>query len=168
MRSRLFQLAFIVSVIFNLAAIGAVVYGLSSAKSASGEKANALAVYERLHLTEDQKKIWEDRYFDTIQRITDAHKRYKAKWLEIVELVAQPKPDWALIEAKQKEILDMNRETQTMIFQRWDGVKSYMSPEQQKVFYEILQERFKSGEIFGEIKTAQEILNRQSNQNRDR
>lgn len=161
MRPRLFQLAFIVSVIFNVAAIGAVVYGLTVAKSASN-KPNALAVYDRLHLTEDQKKIWESHYFDTIQRVTDSHKLYKTKWLEIVELVSHPNPDWAAVEAKQKEILEINRETQTMLFQRWDGVKKYMTPEQQKVFYEILQERFKSGEILGEIKTAQEILNRQS------
>lgn len=168
MKSRLLQLTFIISVLFNVAAIGAVVYGLSSSKTAASNKPNALAVYDRLNLTEEQKKIWEVHYFDVIQRITDSHKRYRTKWLEIVELMSQPKPDWAAVEAKQQEILDINRETQTMIFQRWDGVKSYMSPEQQKIFFDILQERFKSGEILGEIKTAQEILNRQMPMDRGR
>ena len=168
MKSRLLQLTFIISVLFNVAAIGAVVYGLSSSKTAASNKPNALAVYDRLNLTEEQKKIWEVHYFDVIQRITDSHKRYRTKWLEIVELMSQPKPDWAAVEAKQQEILDINRETQTMIFQRWDGVKSYMSPDQQKIFFDILQERFKSGEILGEIKTAQEILNRQMPMDRGR
>lgn len=168
MKSRILQLTFIISVLFNVAAIGAVVYGLSSSKTAASNKPNALAVYDRLNLTEEQKKIWEVHYFDVIQRITDSHKRYRTKWLEIVELMSQPKPDWAAVEAKQQEILDINRETQTMIFQRWDGVKSYMSPEQQKIFFDILQERFKSGEILGEIKTAQEILNRQMPMDRGR
>jgi Spy/CpxP family protein refolding chaperone len=162
MKTRLLQLAFIVSVLFNVAAIGAVVYGLSSSKTAASNKPNALAIYDRLNLTEEQKKIWEVHYFEVIQRITDSHKRYKAKWLEIVELMSQPKPDWDAVRSKQQEILDINRETQTMIFQRWEGTRSYMTPEQQKIFFEILQERFKSGEILGEIKTAQEILNRQT------
>lgn len=162
MKPRFLQLAFIVSVIFNMAAIAAVVYGLTFAKPAVSNKPNVLAVYDRLNLTEEQKKVWEERYFDTIRRITESHQQYKAKWSEIVELVAQPNPDWAAVETKQKEILEMNRQTQTMLFQRWDGVKNYMTPEQQKTFYGILTERIKSGEIFGEVKTAQEILNRQS------
>ncbi|HMV82790.1 MAG TPA: periplasmic heavy metal sensor [Blastocatellia bacterium] len=162
MKSRLLQLAFVVSVLFNLAAIGAVVYGLSSSKTSAGNKPNALAVYDRLNLTEEQKKIWEVQYFEVIQRVSDSHKRYKVTWLEIVELMSQPKPDWDAVRAKQQEILNLNRETQTMIFQRWDGVRAYMTPDQQKIFFDILQERFKSGEIWGEIKTAQEILNRQT------
>jgi len=162
MKRNLFHLAFIVSVIFNLAAIGAVVYGLTTTNSAASKKKDMFAAYERLNLTEDQKKIFGEHYLDIIRRITEAQKSYKAKWAEVVELVSQPDPDWSLIEAKQKQILDTSRETQSMIFHRWDGVKSYMTPEQQKVFYEILRERISSGEMSGDVRNAKELLDRQS------
>lgn len=162
MKRNLFHLAFIVSVIFNLAAIGAVVYSLTTTNSAASKKKDMFAAYERLNLTEDQKKIFGEHYLDIIRRITEAQKQYKTKWAEVVELVSQPNPDWSLIEAKQKEILNTSRETQSMIFHRWDGVKSYMTPEQQKVFYEILRERISSGEMSGDVKNVKEMLDRQS------
>ena len=162
MKKNLFKLAFIVSIIFNLAAAGAVVYGLTTTNTAAGKKKDAFAVYDRLNLTEEQKKVFGEHYMDIIRRITEAQKRYKTKWAEVVELVSQPNPDWTAIEARQKEILDTSRETQSMIFHRWDGVKAYMTPEQQKVFYEILRERINSGEMSGDVRNAKEMLDRQS------
>lgn len=162
MKRNLLQLAFVISVIFNLAAAGAVVYGLTATKSAASKNKDLLTGYERLNLTEEQKKIFSEHYLDIIRHITEAQKLYKTKWAEVVELVSQPNPDWKLIEAKQKEILDTSRETQSMIFHRWDGVKTYMTPEQQKVFYEILRDRINSGEMSGDVKNAKEVLNRQS------
>jgi Spy/CpxP family protein refolding chaperone len=162
MKRNIFHLAFIISVIFNLAAAGAVVYGLTATKSAASKNKDMFAAYDRLKLTEDQKKVFGVHYMDIIRRITEAQKQYKAKWAEVVELVSQPNPDWSVIEAKQKEILDASRETQSMIFHRWDDVKTYMTPEQQKVFYEILRERINSGEMSGDVKNAKEMLDRQS------
>ncbi len=162
MKRNLFHLAFILSVIFNLAAAGAVVYGLTATKSAASKNVDMFAAYERLHLTEEQKKTFGEHYVEIIRRITEAQKLYKTKWAEVVELVSQPNPDWKLIEAKQKEILDTSRETQSIIFHRWDGVKTYMTPEQQKVFYEILRDRINSGEMSGDVKNVKEMLNRQS------
>ena len=106
MKKNLLQLAFIVSVIFNLAAAGAVVYGLTSTKSAASKNKDLFAAYDRLNLTEDQKKVFGEHYMDIIRRITESQKLYKTKWAEVVELVSQPNPDWTLIQAKQKEILD--------------------------------------------------------------
>ncbi len=162
MKKNLLQLAFIVSVIFNLAAAGAVVYGLTTTKSAASKNKDLFAAYDRLNLTEDQKKVFGEHYMDIIRRITESQKLYKIKWAEVVELVSQPNPDWALIQAKQKEILDASRETQSMIFHRWDGVKTYMTPDQQKVFYEILRERINSGEMSGDVRNAKELLDQQS------
>lgn len=158
MKQKFLQIAFVISVTFNVAAIAAVAYSLSSAKSASSKKANTFAAYDRLNLTDDQKRVVYERYFDLIRRITESHQGYATKWVEIVDLIAQPQTDWKAIEAKQKEILDKNQETQTMIFQRWDWAKSQLTPEQQRIFFEILRERIKSGELLGEIRTAQEIL----------
>ncbi len=143
----------------QLAAIAAVVYGFSSA---SGKKANTFAVYDQLHLTTEQKKVLRERYVDMIRRITDAQKSYGTKWAEAVELIAQPQTDWAAVEAKQAEILQVNRETQTMILQRWDWAKTQLTPEQQQLFFDILRRRIKSGEMLGEIKTAQELLRQQA------
>jgi hypothetical protein len=103
-----------------------------------------------------------ERYFDTIRRITESQQSYATKWVEIVDLIAQPQPDWQMIEAKQREILDDHRATQTTIFQRWDWAKSQLTPEQQRIFFEILRERIKSGELLGEIKTAQEVLRKRA------
>jgi len=158
MKKKLIQIAFVISVTFNLAAIAAVTYGLSSAKSASENKTNAFAVYKRLNLTDEQKRVLSERYFDTIRRFTESQQGYTTKWVEIVDLIAQPQTDWSVIEAKQKDILDEYRATQSTIFQRWDWAKSQLTPEQQRIFFEILRERIKSGELLGEIKTAQEIL----------
>lgn len=162
MKRNLIKLAFIVSVIFNLAAAGAVVYGLTTAKPAISKNKDLLAAYDRLNLTEDQKRIFSEHYMDIIRQISDSQKIYKTKWAEVVELVSQPHPDWTLIQAKQKEIQDISRETQSMIFHRWDGVKTYMSPEQQKIFFEILRERISSGEMSGDVRNAKELLDRQS------
>jgi hypothetical protein len=162
MKQNLFQIAFVISLTFNVAAIAAVTYSLSSAKSASNNEANTFAVYKRLNLTDEQKRVLSERYFDTIRRITESQQGYATKWVEIVDLIAQPQPDWTVIEAKQKEILEDHRATQTTIFQRWDWAKSQLSPEQQRIFFEILRERIKSGELLGEIKTAQEVLRKRS------
>jgi len=164
MKKKLFQIAFVISLTFNLAAIAAVTYSLSSAKSASDNKADTFAVYKRLNLTDEQKRVLSERYFDTIRRITESQESYATKWVEIVDLIAQPQTDWKVIEAKQKEILDVNRATQSTIFQRWDWAKSQLTPEQQRIFFEILRERIKSGELLGEIKTAQEILRKRTTQ----
>ncbi len=162
MKRNLFHLAFILSIIFNLAAAGAVVYGLTATKSAAGKNVDMFAAYERLNLTEEQKKMFGEHYVEIIRRITEAQNLYKTKWAEVVELVSQPNPDWKLIETKQQEILDTSRETQSIIFHRWDGVKTYMTPEQQKIFYEILRNRINSGEMSGDVKNVKEMLNRQS------
>jgi hypothetical protein len=162
MKQKLFQIAFVISVSFNMAAIGAVTYSLSSAKSASENKANTFAVYKQLNLTDEQKRVLYERYFDLIRRITESQQSYATKWGEIVDLIAQPQTDWKAIDAKQKEILDDNRATQTTIFQRWDWAKSQLTPEQQRIFFEILRERIKSGELLGEIKSAQEILRKRA------
>jgi hypothetical protein len=37
-----------------------------------------------------------------------------------------------------------------------------LTPEQQRIFYEILQERIKSGEMLGEFKAVQETVNKKS------
>ena len=159
MKKSFLQIALIVSVAFNLAALAAVVYGYASA---SGKKPNAFTVYDQLHLTGEQKKVLSERYVDMIRRITGAQKSYATKWAEVVDLIAQPQPDWAAIEAKQAEILAVNRETQTMIFQRWDWAKTQLTPEQQRIFFDLLRQRIKSGEVLGEIKTAQELLRQQA------
>ncbi len=161
MRKRLFQIGFIVSVVFNIAAIATVVYSLYFTKPVSSHK-NTFAAYDRLHLTEEQRKELWSRYMDMVRGITASQEQYKTKWVEAVQLIAQPQPDWKAIEAKQAEILDINRETQTMIFQRWDRAKTLLTPEQEHIFFEILQERIKSGEMLGEFKTVQEIINKKS------
>jgi len=97
-----------------------------------------------------------------VRGITASQQQYKTKWAEATQLLAAPQPDWKAIEAKQEEILEINRQTQTMIFQRWDWAKTQLTPEQQRMFFQILQERIRSGELLGEIKTVQEIINKQS------
>ena len=161
MKKRLFQIGFVVSVVFNLAAVATVVYSLYFAKPVSSHK-TTFAAYDRLHLTEDQRKELWSRYMDMVRSITASQEQYKIKWVEAVQLISQPQPDWKAIEGKQAEILDINRATQTMIFQRWDRAKTLLTPEQEHIFFEILQERIKSGEMLGEFKTVQEIINKQS------
>lgn len=162
MKKKLFQIGFVVSLVFNIAAIATVGYSLYFAKPVSSHKTNLFAAYDRLNLTDQQRtELW-SRYMDMVRGITASQEQYKTKWAEAVQLIAQPQPDWKAIEAKQTEILEINRQTQTMIFQRWDWAKTQLSPEQQQVFFEILQQRIKSGEMLGEIKTVQEIINKQS------
>ncbi len=156
MKRKIWQLVIILSFTFNLAALATVAYSFVSAKAA--RPANAFAVYERLHLTPEQTRVLSERYFDLIRRITESQKSYATKWAEVADLVAQPQTDWKAVEAKQQEILDLNRAMQTTIFQRWDWGKTQLTPEQQRIFFEILRERIKSGELLGEIKSAQEIM----------
>ncbi|MFN0110548.1 MAG: Spy/CpxP family protein refolding chaperone [Blastocatellia bacterium] len=164
MKKRFFQIGFVVSVVFNIAAMTAVVYSLYFAKPVSSNKPNTFAAYDRLNLSDEQKhELW-NRYMEMVRGITASQQQYKTKWVEVVQMISAPQPDWKAIEAKQSEILDINRETQTMIFQRWDWAKSRLSPEQQRLFFELLQERIKSGELLGEIKTVQEIINKNSTQ----
>lgn len=162
MKKKLFQIGFIVSLVFNVAAIGTLVYSLYFAKPVSSHKVNTFAAYDRLNLTDEQRKELWSRYMEMVRGITASQEQYKTKWAEAVQLIAQPQPDWKAIEAKQTEILEINRQTQTMIFQRWDWAKTQLTPEQQQAFFDILQQRIKSGEMLGEIKTVQEIINKQS------
>ncbi|MGE0882370.1 MAG: Spy/CpxP family protein refolding chaperone [Blastocatellales bacterium] len=162
MKKKLFQIGFIVSVVFNVAAVVTVIYSLYFAKPVSSHRPNTFAAYDRLNLTEEQRRELWGRYMEMVRGITASQQQYKTKWAEAVQLLAAPQPDWKAIEAKQAEILEINRQTQTMIFQRWDWAKTQLTPEQQRIFFEILQERIKSGELLGEIKTVQEIINKQS------
>lgn len=157
MKSRLLQVAFILSVTFNVAALATVAYNLAFAKSAAS-KPDAFAVYERLNLTDEQRRVLTERYFDLVQRITTSQRDYVTKWAECVDLIAQPKTDWQALTAKQNEILEINRTLQTTIFQRWDWGKTQLTPEQQQMLFAILRDRIKSGELLGEIKAAQEPL----------
>ncbi len=162
MKKKLFQIGFVVSLVFNVAAIATVGYSLYFAKPVSSHKTNPFAAYDRLNLTDEQRKELWSRYLDMVRGITESREQYKTKWAEAVQLIAEPKPDWKAIEAKQAEILEINRQTQTMIFQRWDWAKTQLTPEQQRIFFDILHQRIKSGELLGEIKTVQEIINKQS------
>lgn len=162
MKRKLFQIGFVVSLVFNIAAIATVGYSLYFARPVSSHKTKTFAAYDRLNLTDQQREELWSRYMEMVRGITASQDQYKTKWAEAVQLIAQPQPDWKAIEAKQTEILEINRQTQTMIFQRWDWAKTQLTPEQQQLFFEILQQRIKSGEMLGEIKTVQEIINKQS------
>lgn len=162
MKKKLFQIGFVISIVFNLAAVVTVVYSLYFAKTVSSHRPNTFAAYDRLHLTDDQKRELWGKYMEMVRGITASQQQYKTKWAEAVQMLSAPQPDWKKIEAKQAEILEINRQTQTMIFQRWDWAKTRLTPDQQRIFFEILQERIKSGELLGEIKTVQDIINKQS------
>jgi len=162
MKKKWFQIGFAVSLVFNAAAIAAVIYSLYFIKPVSSHKPNMLAAYDRLNLTEEQKREFWNGYVEIVRSVTASQGQYKTKWAEVAQLISEPKPDWKAVEAKQAEILNISRETQTTIFQRWDRAKILLTPEQQRIFYEILQERIKSGEMLGEFKAVQETVNKKS------
>lgn len=162
MKKKWFQISFALSLVFNVAAIVAVVYSLYFIKPVSSHKPDMLAAYDRLHLTEEQKQEFWNGYVEIVRSVTASQGQYKTKWAEVAQLISDPKPDWKAVEAKQAEILSLGRENQTVIFERWNRAKTYLTPEQQRLFYEILQERIKSGEMLGEFKAVQENVNKKS------
>jgi Spy/CpxP family protein refolding chaperone len=162
MKKKWLQIGFAISLVFNFAAVAAVIYSLYFVKPVSSHKTPMFAAYDRLNLTEGQKREFWNGYLEIVRNVTASQEQYKTKWAEVAKLISEPKPDWKAVEAKQAEILAISRETQTMIFERWDRAKTLLTPEQQRLFYEILQERIKSGEMLGEFKTVQESINKKS------
>ena len=61
--------------------------------------------------------------------------------LELLDLVAAPEPDHAAIQAKQKQILEGQRQMQEKAIAHLTGLAATLTPEQRKRLFDLLRER---------------------------
>jgi uncharacterized membrane protein len=151
MKERVIKLALIVSVAFNIAAIAGIVYGVFFATPASSDKSES--PYRVMNLTPEQREVVRREYAETMRRISDMHDQRTAKWVEAVELLGVPNPDWKAINAKQQEIQSIHREVDSLILSKWNELKEFVTPEQAEIFIKVLKGEIQSGRVFGKIKT---------------
>lgn len=142
MNERLKQLGMTVSVAFNLAVIAGFTYVLLSAAPASSKTSEVSnSIYEPLNLTAEQKQQRREMHARSLQRLIELRRGVKARWSEIVEALAQPEPDWKVVDAKHTEMLDLVREYQQVYFHGWVESKRILTPEQKQKLFEVIQAR---------------------------
>ncbi len=151
MNQNLFKLAFIFSVTFNVVFIGTVLYGAYfSGRASSGSPIDTMPIYQMLNLSEEQKKILRARHEETQRLLAEKRRPFMTKWVEALKLVTEPNTDWTAVRAKQEEILQLHREAQMLLFERYNVSKEFFTPQQRELFWKEMRRLSESGELFKE------------------
>lgn len=152
MKQKLFQLAFLFSLTFNVVVVVTVLYGTYFSKGAAigGNPIDTMPIYQMLKLSEEQKQILRARHVETQRLLAEKRRPFMLKWVEALKLVIAPNTDWAAVRAKQEEILQLHREAQTLLFERYNVSKDFFTPQQRELFWQEMQRLSESGELFQE------------------
>jgi Spy/CpxP family protein refolding chaperone len=157
MKQKLFKFAFIFSVTFNAVFIGTAVYGAYfSGRATGGSPIDTMPIYQMLNLSEEQKKILRSRHEETQKMLAEKRRPFMTKWVEALKLVTEPDTDWAAVRAKQEEILQLHREAQTLLFERYNVSKDFFTPQQREMFWKEMRRLAESGELFKEPQDPQQ------------
>lgn len=148
MKQRIKRLGLILSITFNLAALGGFVYAAYFARPATGSNASVPSVYRNLALTAEQKEALKQMLAAPLQRMSEARRQSRVKWAETVTLLSQPQPDWQAINARHAEKLELQRQYEQALFHGWAESTSVMTPEQRQQFFAAIQQEIKSGALF--------------------
>ena len=98
-------------------------------------------LHRRLNVTDEQWRKIEPRMVEFRQASKALCKEINRNRGEMIDLVAFPQPDRQAIAAKQEEIRAGQRRMQQLVIDHLLAEKEVLTPEQQKVFFDMLRQR---------------------------
>jgi Spy/CpxP family protein refolding chaperone len=132
---------------FMLASILLVGTGSALAQPPSDEDTpqapHAKPLIGRLNLNDQQKKQVEQLRFDMQKQLIGVRGKLETARLELRELLSADNPDKAAIEKKMNEIAQIRVQKESVRLDHWFQVSKLLTPEQQKVWKEVLKHPFR-------------------------
>lgn len=139
---------FVVSVAFNVATVGGIVYGAYFAHASASADLTLAPVWKQMNLTGAQRASLQHSSARSIQEIVAARERMHRKWLEGVQLLAAPEIDWNAVRAKQAEISEANKDLSDIFFEIWVDRARLLDPGQRAILFPPIEEQIQSGQFF--------------------
>jgi len=142
MKNNLKILAIVFSVVLNMAFIGSYLYSRSGASAQVARQADhSRLLYQELSLDRDQLDRLKPLRDSFHAFVNEQGQRIKAKQLELVDLLAQEKPDRRAIAAKQERIQALQRQMQAEVIDHLLEESSIFTPRQRQRFFTLMKER---------------------------
>ena len=98
-------------------------------------------LHRRLNVTDEQWRKTEPRMAEFRRASKALRQEISRNRGEMIDLVASPQPDRQAIAAKQEEIRAGQRRMQQLVIDHLLAEKEVLTPEQQKVFFDMLRQR---------------------------
>ena len=143
MRRNLKTLLVIFSVILNVGFIGTyAVYKLSPSSSKEVQQGDlGKPVFLELDLSADQLARCEAERDNFHARLQESGQEIKEKQVELIDLLAMSDPHQQAIEAKQREIQDVQTTVQERVIVHFLRESALLNPEQRARFFDLIKER---------------------------
>jgi Spy/CpxP family protein refolding chaperone len=100
-------------------------------------------LFSRMNLNEQQKKQVDKMRFDMQRQLIGVGAKLQTARLELRELLAADSPDKVAIEQKMNEIAQIRVQKQSIRLNHWFAVDKILTPDQQKVWKEMLKHPFR-------------------------
>ncbi len=138
MKKNLFILAVIFSVVLNIVLIGLAL---------RQRPAPTRPLYEALHLSRAQLERFKPER-DRFHAFIDTQGQViKQRQLELLTLLAAPRPDRRAIDAKQEEIRRLQRQMQTRVIDHFLAESKIFTPAQRAQFFAIIKKRIENSRL---------------------
>jgi Spy/CpxP family protein refolding chaperone len=131
------------SVALNIALVGAAVYHLWALRDRASAPGNQPFLYQQLKLTDEQLKRFKPMEGEFHAHIARIGSEIKARQLQLIDLLADAKPDRVAIQAKQDEIRGLQRGMHDAVIDHLIDGSSMFTPEQRAAFFKLMKERIR-------------------------
>ncbi len=149
MRTKVLIVALIVSVGLNLVALGIGIHSIWFGKGFRPVPREP-RIEQRLHLTREQRDTMKTMRQAMALEIEPLRRALDVRRLEILELVRQPEVDTIKRNKLFSEISDLQTQLELKLFQNVISVRNILTPDQQKLFFQPMEEEFqRRGGPFG-------------------
>jgi Spy/CpxP family protein refolding chaperone len=100
---------------------------------------------ERLQLNDQQKKQLETMRFEMQKQLVGVRAKRQTAMLELRQLLGADTPDRSAIERKMNEVSQIGMQAKLLRLNHWFEVNKILTPEQQKVWRELLKHPLREG-----------------------
>ncbi|MFH1221303.1 MAG: periplasmic heavy metal sensor [Candidatus Eisenbacteria bacterium] len=149
MRKNVKTLLFIFSVILNVGFIGTyAAYKLSPSFSKEVPRGElGKPVFLELDLSADQLARCEAERDNFHARLQELGQQIREKQVELIDLLAMSDTHQQAIEAKQREIQDLQTTVQGRVIVHFLQESAFLAPEQRARFFDLIKERIEMGSL---------------------
>lgn len=139
---------FVVSVAFNAATVGGIVYGAYFAHASAAADLGLASAWKQVNMNPAQRSALQRSSARALREIVTARERMHRKWLEAIQLLAAPQLDWDAVRAKQVEISEANRDLNDVFFAIWVERARLLDAGQRAILFPRIEEQIQSGQFF--------------------
>ena len=138
--NRWLWLLLIVSIIFNLGVVVAVVARECAQHCGPGATKHPVCLDDTLNLTSDQRQKAAESRSILLRDVTAIQRRIDAERLRLAEQLSAPKPDRAFIQARIETLSNLQKEVQFRVVDHMLSGKEGLNPGQLHAYHQILRE----------------------------